>query len=384
MLVQSMAAPAITISFEVLEESVGSIVSRVIPFSTIPIGIPIAPDMPTDLTTAPELPMVSPFFLDDTEFEPADELPERHVSLRPYDDTVSRWRDKVRFRPSSPSGSSSPDTTIPYAEILVAPTPPAPSTKITTTSPACISTPGIIASSAVRSRQHFHLRHQHPISFESSSDSASHTSESFLTASLQGTQISLEDHSHHSSERSRSSATSIPSTVHTVGALSSTRANLLPPHKRYKDVRAYIETETTAVAAIVDGLDIDPVMAGVETSFEPGLAVVESESKLEEAEADEEAGAKIQPEGTIEIRVYVATRIDIPDGLLMPDAIEQLRQLEEGTQEQEGRNLIAEGERSGLLERVVALEGSNTSLRDALGIERVRADSLQRRLGCRG
>ncbi|GKC71114.1 hypothetical protein Tco_1116997 [Tanacetum coccineum] len=328
--------------------------------------------MPTDLTTTPELPMVSHFFSDDTKFEPADELPERHVSLRPYDDMVSRWRDKVRFHPSSPSGSSSPDTTIPYAEILVAPTPPAPSTKITTASPACISTLGIIASPAVRSRQHFHLRHQHPISFGSSSDSASHTSESFLTASLQGTQISPEDHSHHSSEavhspsrpltcrrpqcsdyttptsssyarpswkRSRSSATSIPSTVHTAGALSSTRANLLPPHKRYKDVRADIKTETMAVAAIVDGLDIDPVMAGVEMSFELGLAVVESKSELEEAEADEEAGTKIQPEGTIEIGVYVATRIDIPDGLLMPDAIEQLRQLEDGKQEVELRQV---------------------------------------------
>ncbi|GJS47463.1 hypothetical protein Tco_0597584, partial [Tanacetum coccineum] len=53
-----------------------------------------------------------------------------------------------------------------------------------------------------------------------------------------------------------------------------------------------------------------------------------------------------------------------PDDLLMPDAIERLGQLEEGMQE-----------------HVVALEGSNTRLRDALGIERVRPDSLQRRLG---
>ncbi|GJZ68820.1 hypothetical protein Tco_0632370 [Tanacetum coccineum] len=98
--------------------------------------------------------------------------------------------------------------------------------------------------------------------------------------------------------------------------------------------------------------------------FEPGLAVVESESEPEESEADEEADAEIQPEGTIEIGVDVATGIDIPDDLLMPDAIERLGQLEDGMQE-----------------HVVALEGSNTRLRDALGIERVRPDSLQRRLG---
>ncbi|GJW49373.1 putative reverse transcriptase domain-containing protein [Tanacetum coccineum] len=148
-----MAAPVITISSDVSEESVGSVVSRVILFGTISTKIPIVPDIPTDLPTAPELPAVSPFLCsDDSESEPADELLERHVSLRLYDDVVSRWRDRVRFRPSSPSGSSSPDTTIPSVEILVASTLPAPSTKIATASPACISTPVIIASSAIRSR----------------------------------------------------------------------------------------------------------------------------------------------------------------------------------------------------------------------------------------
>ncbi|GJZ47063.1 hypothetical protein Tco_0600895 [Tanacetum coccineum] len=276
------------------------------------------------------------------------------------------------------------------------------------------------------------------------------------------TQISPEDHSHHSSEavrspsgpltrrrqqcsnyttptssssagpsrmRSRSLATSIPSTVRTAGALSPTQADLLLPRKRYKgtpamhsdvssyessiethtksdmdtDIRANIEAETVTATATIDGLGIEPVMLGVKTGFEPELVVFESESESEEAGADEEADAEVQPEGTIEIGVDVATGIDIPDDLLMPDAMERLRQLEEGMQgmydhmqeiplqriddiesrqiEKESRNLIADGERTGLLERVVALEGSNTSLRDAFSMKRVRADSLQRRLG---
>ncbi|GJS38048.1 hypothetical protein Tco_0536430 [Tanacetum coccineum] len=121
-----MAALVITISFVVSEESLGFVVSRVILFATIPLEIPIVPDIPTDLPSTPELPAVSPFVCsDDFEFEPADELPKRYVSLRLYDDVVSWWRDRVRFCPSSPSGSSSPDTTIPSAEIPVAPTPPA-------------------------------------------------------------------------------------------------------------------------------------------------------------------------------------------------------------------------------------------------------------------
>ncbi|GJV36689.1 hypothetical protein Tco_1409166 [Tanacetum coccineum] len=95
-----MATPVITISSDVSEESVGSIVSRVILFGTIPIEILIVQDIPIDLPSAPELPAVSPFLcLDDSESEPADELPERYVLLILYDDVVSRWR------------SSSPDTT---------------------------------------------------------------------------------------------------------------------------------------------------------------------------------------------------------------------------------------------------------------------------------
>nr|GFA92800.1 hypothetical protein [Tanacetum cinerariifolium] len=67
-------------------------------------------------------------------------------------------------------------------------------------------------------------------------------------------------------------------------------------------------------------------MAGVKTGFEPGLAVVEFE------------------------------RIDIPHDLPTPDTMERLGQVEEG--------------------HVMALEGSNTRLQDALGVERVRADNL--------
>nr|GFA67795.1 hypothetical protein [Tanacetum cinerariifolium] len=90
-LVQSMAAPFTTISSDISEESVGSVVSRVILFGIIPTKIPIAPVMPTDPPTTPELAAVPPFLcLDDSESKPANELPARHVSLRPYDDVVTQ------------------------------------------------------------------------------------------------------------------------------------------------------------------------------------------------------------------------------------------------------------------------------------------------------
>ncbi|GKA22852.1 hypothetical protein Tco_0708814 [Tanacetum coccineum] len=338
-----MAAPVITISSDISKESTRSVASRVILFGTIPTEIPIVPDIPTNLPSAPEL----------------------HV-----DDVVSRWRDRVRFRPSFQLGSSSPNTTIPSTEIPVALTPPAPSTEIATASTSCISTPIIIVSPAIRSHIRTTARKStlglRPVmtptrsaalsrarraslsletsssdtSFGTSSDSTPHTSESSFTASLQGTQISLEDYSHHSFKAIHSPSgpltpTSISSTVHTAGALSPTRADLLPPRKRYRDIKAEIAAATTTAVVTVDRLDTEPVMVGAKTDFETGLEVIESESELEEAKADEETDAEIQPKG----------------------------QLEEGMQE-----------------HVVTLEGSNTKLRDALGIERVRADSLQRRL----
>ncbi|GJU24079.1 hypothetical protein Tco_1162700 [Tanacetum coccineum] len=369
--------------------------------------------------------------------------------------------------PTSPSGSSLPDTTVPSAEISVAPIPPTPSTKIATAPPACDTiTLVITASPTVHSRIRTTTRKSTLGLRPMMTLARSAALRRARRAALSSETSSSEDHSHHSSEaacspsglltrkrplcldyatstsssfagpsrkRSRSSATSIPSTVHTARALSPARADLLPPHKRYRgtsamhsyessdegslethaesdmdsDILVDIEAETAAAAmtavAIVDGLGIEPDMEVFETGFELGLAVVESESKPEEAEADDEANAKIQLEGTIEIRVDVTTGIDIPNDLPMLDTIERLEQVKESVQgmfghmlviplqriedieagqtEQQARNMIADGERSSLLERVVALKSSNTRLQDALGIERVRADSLQRRLG---
>ncbi|GKD20697.1 hypothetical protein Tco_1222400, partial [Tanacetum coccineum] len=120
-----MAAPVITLSPDAFEESVGSVVLRVILFGTILAEIPIVSDITIDIPTAPELPAVSPFLCsDDSESDPeskqADKLGERHVSLRPFSVMVSKWMAKVISHPSSPSRSSLLDATILSAEIPVA------------------------------------------------------------------------------------------------------------------------------------------------------------------------------------------------------------------------------------------------------------------------
>ncbi|GKF02742.1 hypothetical protein Tco_0029665, partial [Tanacetum coccineum] len=78
------------------------------------------------LPPAPELPLVLPFLCSDdleadSKSEPTKQRPERHESLAVHDAMVSRWRDRVASRPSSPSGSSSHDTLALSSEFLVAP-----------------------------------------------------------------------------------------------------------------------------------------------------------------------------------------------------------------------------------------------------------------------
>ncbi|GKA95019.1 hypothetical protein Tco_0817057 [Tanacetum coccineum] len=152
-----MVAPVISISSDSSDESVGSSISPVILFGSIPIEVPV---VTPDLLVAPEVgaaavaspigvleldihsssesgpsegslppvpltPMVLPFLCSD-DSESDTELPERHLSSAPHDAMVARWRSRVASQPSSPSGSSSPTTST--SEILTAPILPAPPT----------------------------------------------------------------------------------------------------------------------------------------------------------------------------------------------------------------------------------------------------------------
>ncbi|GKE40612.1 hypothetical protein Tco_1464017 [Tanacetum coccineum] len=245
-----MADPAITI-LVVSEESVTSVVLRVILFGTIPTEIPIIPNMPTDLPTISKLPAVSPFLCsDDSESESADESLERHIS-------------------------SSPDTTIS-------------STEIATASHACISTPIIIASPAVHiyilttiRKSTLGLRPMMMPTRSAALHRVRRAALSLETSSSDTLSGSLSDLSRASSssigpsqKRSRSSATSISSIVCTAGVLSSNRVDLLPPRKMYR---------------------VTSVMHSDESANEAIAIIVEIESEPEEAEADEEANAESQP-----------------------------------------------------------------------------------------
>nr|GEV65352.1 reverse transcriptase domain-containing protein [Tanacetum cinerariifolium] len=122
------------------EESVGSHVPRVILFDAIPAIISVIPVVPAEvpivpadplvapkdsLPSAPKLPLVLPFLCSDNPeadsvSDPGDQRPKRHESLVVHDAMVSRWRDRVTSRPSSPSGSSSHNVFAPSSEFPIA------------------------------------------------------------------------------------------------------------------------------------------------------------------------------------------------------------------------------------------------------------------------
>ncbi|GKE34549.1 hypothetical protein Tco_1453871, partial [Tanacetum coccineum] len=218
---------------------------------------------------------------------------------------------------------------------------------------------------------------------------------------------SFESSARPSHKRCRSPAATMTSYIHASRDLVPSRADLLPPRKRFRnfispedsveedidtDVLADIEADATVVGVAVDR----DVEAGVDTSIGMEVDVrVDVEDKVEDE-------VESSDRGTMEVGVDVVVGIDILDGMLMPDAVERLEQVEEvmqdiyghvmeiplqrvedietGQRELEARSLIAEGERASLLEQVASLERRNAGLRGTVMMESVRADRFRRRM----
>ncbi|GJU04655.1 putative reverse transcriptase domain-containing protein [Tanacetum coccineum] len=181
-----------------------------------------------------------------------------------------------------------------------------------------------------------------------------------------------------SRKRCRSPAATVTSYIHASRALVPSCADLLPPRKRFRD--SILPKDN-----IEEDIDIDV------------LADIEADATAVEDEVEDEV--KSSDRGTMEVRVDVVAGIDIPDGMLIPDAVECLEQVEEvvhniyrhvmeiplqrvkdietGQRELEARSLIADEERASLLEQVVSLERSNVRLRGTLRMERARADGME-------
>ncbi|GJY31497.1 putative reverse transcriptase domain-containing protein, partial [Tanacetum coccineum] len=425
------------------EESVGSHAPRVILFGTIPAIIPVIPEVPIvladpldapkvravsvtsparvldlvdyssfafdpsedSLPSAPELPLVLPFLCSDdseadSESEPAEQRPESNESLTVHDVMVSRWRDRVASRPSSPSGSSSNDTCAPSSEFPVAP---------------------VVAPLGIRRRPAILIRpgedrHSSPdftsdsSSFGSSSDSSSDSSSSGSpsdswsdTSSVHslGFDASGQTHSGPSTrvassrsldssllsagpshKRCRSPTTSVPSSTLVLRPVSPTHADLLSPRKRFRDsysseniIEEHMEIGTADAEAVAD-LDIgDRGRAHTEVGIGMGVEIAASYIREDKEEFEAEANAG----GTMEIAVdplvtggiSKSTRGDVPDledtiydivHYMSEVPLDRITEFETAQRQLEAGQLIASGDRAGLTDRIRRLGREN--LRD--------------------
>nr|GEU91919.1 hypothetical protein [Tanacetum cinerariifolium] len=117
-------------------------------------------------------------------------------------------------------------------------------------------------------------------------------------------------------KRCRSPAATMTSSIHALRALVPSRVDLLLPRKRYR-------ADATVAEVAVD----KDVEAGVNACFSMEVDV---KVYVEDGVEDE---VKSSDKGTMEGVVDVVVGIDIPDGMLMLDVVENLEQIEEVVQD---------------------------------------------------
>nr|GEX98067.1 hypothetical protein [Tanacetum cinerariifolium] len=266
---------------------------------------------------------------------------ERHISPTPHDAMLIRWRIRVASRSSSPTNST---TEIPTAPIL-----PVPSAIVAPSSEFPLAP--VVAPPEIHRRRAIliqpakdiligRLYRTHPSGpYTTVTDSSTPSrfvhlplaktlwcSEVYLcwrsaplstmyppttSKSLAG-DSSFKSSVGPSRKRCMPPTTTVTLSIHDTRALVPSRAELLPP----QDIKA----EATNVEVAVDR----DVKAGIDAGI--GMKVdarvdVEDEVKDEVESCDR---------GTMEVGVDMVAGIDIPDGMLMPDAIEHLELVEEG------------------------------------------------------
>ncbi|GJR78374.1 putative reverse transcriptase domain-containing protein [Tanacetum coccineum] len=136
----------------------------------------------------------------------------------------------------------------------------------------------------------------------------------------------------------RSPTATVTSSIHATRSLVPSRADLVPPCKRYRDsispedsVEEDIDANELAdieAYATADEVAVDrDVEAGVNAGIGMEVDVrVDVEDKVEDK-------VESSDRGTMEVGVDMVFEIDILNGMLMPDAVECLEQVEEGLQD---------------------------------------------------
>ncbi|GJY32128.1 hypothetical protein Tco_0415623 [Tanacetum coccineum] len=449
---QIMAASAIAISSDSSDESVGSPPSRVILFGDIPTVIPstsvVAPETSTiapvissaapvvettlvasptglcglvpysgsdsdspDEMSSPEhispLPAISPFLCTDSSEAP--DSSDGPPSQDPYVATVARWRSRVTTRPSSSS------------EFPIAPV---------TAPPRIRRRRGKLLTARKRvgplPARRLASRHASPRSSDHHSSSSSSSSDSSPVHSL-GLDASDQAHSdiptrdvspdcvprgeHH--DVVRSPVDSVPLSMPVTGSLAPTRADHLPPRKRFRDSyssEASLE-EDAEVGLTGTGVDMElGISDGDEVGDHVEIDHRDARDDTEEYEADASAGdtaeVGIDPMTAplVEEEIVEPAGEDSPDSSGTRDGIvrsvedmpvdlgdvvrdfyhhmsevrvDRIVGIETAQRRLEADQLIASGDRARMAEMIYSLRLENLKVRAMLDIERDHVSSLR-------
>nr|GEV24824.1 hypothetical protein [Tanacetum cinerariifolium] len=235
-------------------------------FGTIPTSISVIPVVPLEVAIVHADPLVAP------------KRPERHESLIDHDDMVSRWRDRVASRPSSPPRSSPHDTLAPSSEFPFA---------------------LVVALLGFRRISHrLSDRHSSPNSTSDSSSSSSSLDSLSDTSSGSSTD-SLSDSSSVHSLGCDASGSSLDSSFER--SLDSSSPFVGPSRKRcrFPTTLEHMEISTADTEAVADLGIMDGVGAPTEDGIGLGVEVAASDIKVDEEEFEAEASTG----GTMEIAV---------------------------------------------------------------------------------
>ncbi|GJY08864.1 putative reverse transcriptase domain-containing protein [Tanacetum coccineum] len=423
-----MVAPIISISSDSSEDSVGSHAPRVIFFGAIRAIIHVIPEVlivPSDLIVAPEVgtvSVVSPTeVLDLVDYSSSSNSDPSEDSLPPVPNLLLvlpfLCSDDSESDTEIPERHVSPTTSIP--KIPTAPILPAPSVVVAPSSEyplaPVVAPPGIHRRRAILIRpgedipigQLYHTHPGGPRKALTARKSVRPLSSHRLALRFVHRSLARTPRCSEAYLRWRSAPLStmyLPITFESSAGDSSSESSAGPSRKRCRDsispedsveedintdVLEDIKADATAIKVVVDR-DVEArVDAGIDMEVDVRVGV------------DDEVEDKVKSSdrGTMEVGVDLAAGIDIPDAMLMLDAVEHLEQVEEGLQdiydhvieiplqriediemrqrELESRSLIAGGERASLLEQVASLERINVSLRGTMMMERARADRMR-------
>ncbi|GJX10285.1 retrotransposon protein, putative, ty3-gypsy subclass [Tanacetum coccineum] len=188
---------------------------------------------------------------------------------------------------------------------------------------------------------------------------------------------SFESSARLSRKRCRSPTTTVTSSIHAMRALVPSCADLLPPHKRFRDsISLEDSVEEDIDTDVLEDIEADATAVEVAVDRDVDASIDKEVDVRDDVEDEVKDEVKSSDRGTIEVEEGLQ---DIY-GHVMEIPLQRIKDIETGQRRLEARSLIAGGERASLLEQVASLERSNVRLRGTMMIERARADKFQRRV----